>query len=218
VIGNWQLAGIGQLRSNYFALPADLTQANVPYPTGNKVEVYGYKYPIEDCRSGQCRPGYLSWNGYIPAHQINSVDAQGRPNGVMGVPDSYKPAAEPRIPWPKSPNSSDPNYSLFGTNTVFVPLKDGTSQRTNFNENLHPWRQQYLPGVRQWGLDASLFKAIPINERLMVRFNADFFNVLNRPGNPSTINPITITGDGLLSTFTSGQSARELQLTLRLIW
>jgi hypothetical protein len=52
---------------------------------------------------------------------------------------------------------------------------------------LHPWRQQYFPGVRQWGLDASLFKAIPINERLVMRINADFFNILNRPGNPNSI-------------------------------
>ena len=112
-----------------------------------------------------------------------------------------------------SPNPSDPNYSLFGTNTVFVPLKNGTLQRTVFNDGLHPWRQQYLPGPRQWGLDASLFKAIPINERVRVRFNADFFNVLNRPGLTNTIG-----GDGILSTFISGQTARELQLTLRLIW
>jgi len=44
---------MGSLRSNYFSLPTNL------YPTGNPVEIYGYKYPIEDCRSGSCRPGYL---------------------------------------------------------------------------------------------------------------------------------------------------------------
>ena len=43
---------------------------------GNDVEMYGYKYPIEDCRSGACFPGYLWWNGYIPANRINSVDAK----------------------------------------------------------------------------------------------------------------------------------------------
>jgi hypothetical protein len=60
-------------------------------------------------------------------------------------------------------------------------------------------------------MDASLFKTIPINERVMVRFNADFFNVLNMPGNPTGIS-----GEGILSTQNSGQAARELQLTLRL--
>ena len=126
IIGGWQTAGIGQLRSNYVTLPTDV------YPNGNKIEVYGEKYPIEDCRSGACRSGYLWWNGYIPAHQINSVDANGKPNGVMGVPSSYKPAAEPIIPWPAAPNRNDPNYAFFGTNTVYVPPEEWHGSAHNF--------------------------------------------------------------------------------------
>jgi hypothetical protein len=207
IIGGWQIAGLGSLSSNYFALPTNI------FPTGENIELYGYKHPIQDCRGGSCRPGYLWWNGYIPAHQINSVDANGRPNGVMGVPDNYRPAGAPLIPWPRNPNPSDPNYALYGTNTVFVPLKNGTQQRTTYNDGLHPWRQQYLPSVRRWGMDASLFKTIPITEQFLLRFNADFFNVLNMPGNPTGIS-----GEGILSTQNSGQGARELQLTLRLTW
>jgi hypothetical protein len=208
IVGGWQIAGLGSLRSNYFALPTGI------YPNGNGIEIYGYKYPIQDCRSGTCLPGYLWWNGYIPANQINSVDpVTGKPNGFMGVPSNYKPAGEPLIPWPQKPDRNDPMFSYFGGNTVWVPLKDGTVQRTGYNDNLHPWRQQYYPGVRQWGLDASLFKIIPINERLNARFNADFFNVLNMPGNPNSIG-----SDGMLRTNTSGQGARQLQLTLRLTW
>jgi len=207
LIGGWQVAGIGQFRSNYFALPVDV------FPNGNPIEIYGEKYPIEDCRSGACRSGYLWWNGYIPAHQINSVDASGKPNGVMGVPSNYKPAGEPLIPWPAVPNRNDPNFAFYGTNTVYVPLKNGTVQRTTYNDNLHPWRQQYFRGPSLWGLDASLFKTVPITERVNLRFNADFFNVLNRPGNPNIS-----AGSFMLSTVTSGQSARELQLTLRLTW
>jgi hypothetical protein len=208
VIGGWQIAGMGSLRSTYFTLPSGT------YPNGNAVETYGYDYPIEDCRSGVCYPGYLWWNGYIPANRINSTDpVTGRPNGVMGVPSGYRPAAEPLLPWPANPNPSDPNYSFYGTNTVWVPMQNGSLQRTTYNDNLHPWRNQFRPGVRQWGLDASLFKAIPIGERFNVRFNADFFNVLNIPGNPNAIS-----GDGILSTINSGQAARELQLTLRLTW
>lgn len=207
IIGGWQIAGIGSLRSNYLTLPTNI------YPTGEKIEIYDYRYPIQDCRGGPCRPGFLWWNGYIPANQINSVDANGRPNGVMGVPPNYKPAGQPLIPWPQNPSPSDPNFAFYGSNTAWVPLKDGTLQRTTFNNGLHPWRQQYLPGVRQWGLDASLFKTVPISERVRLRFNADFFNVLNMPGNPNSIG-----GDGILSTRTSGQGARELQLTLRIDW
>jgi hypothetical protein len=207
LIGGWQIAGMGSLRSNYFSLPTGL------YPTGTALEQYGYQYPIEDCRSGRCTPGYLWWNGYIPANQINSVDVQGRPNGVMGVPANYKAAAEPLIPWPAAPDRNDPMYQFFGTNTVWVTLKDGTLQRTTYNDGLHPWRQQYLPGVRSWSVDASLFKTIPVTERVNVRFNADFFNVFNMPGNPNTI-----ASDGILSTRTSGVGARELQLSLRVSW
>jgi hypothetical protein len=208
IIGGWQLAGMGNLRSNYFALPTNV------FPNGTPLEVYGYKYPIQDCRSGECLPGYLWWNGYIPANRINSTDpVTGKPNGVMGVPANYTPAAQPLIPWPAVPDRNDPLYRYYGTNTVWVPLKNGTSQRIVYNDNLNPWRNQFVPGVRQWGLDASLFKAIRFKERYEVRFNADFFNVLNHPGNPNSIG-----GDGVLTTNNSGQRARELQLTLRLSW
>jgi hypothetical protein len=208
LIGGWQLAGLGNLRSNYFSLPT----GNWNF-TGEKVEIYGYKYPIEDCRSGSCIPGYLWWNGYIPANQINSVDKNGKPNGYMGIPTDYKPAATPLIPWPSAPDPKDPMYSFFGTNTVWLPLKNGTTQRTSYNSGLNPWRNQYLPSVRQWGLDASLFKSIPIRESLVLRFNVDFFNVLNMPGNPNSVG-----GDGMLVTRSSGQTPRVLQVTMRLTW
>ncbi len=208
LIGGWQIAGMGSLRSNYFELPSSV------YPNGNPIEIYGYKYPIQDCRSGACIPGYLFWNGYIPANQINSANpVTGKPNGVMGVPSSYKSAGQPLWPWPAQPDKSNPMYGYYGTNTIWVPLKDGTVQRTTYSDSLHPWRQQFFSGVREWGLDASLFKMIPITERVQVRFNADFFNVLNHPGNPNSIG-----GDGILKTQESGQPARELQLTLRLTW
>ena len=63
------------------------------------------------------------------------------------------------------------------------------------------------------GLDASLFKNIPVNERLKFRLNADFFNILNHPGNPAIA-----AGSAILSTVNSGNSAREIQLSLRMIW
>jgi len=50
------------------------------------VELYGYKYPIQNCTSGTCYPGYLYWNGYIPANLINSHNAAGQPNGYEGIP------------------------------------------------------------------------------------------------------------------------------------
>jgi hypothetical protein len=175
--------------------------------------MYGYKYPIENCTSGKCYPGYLWWNGYIPANLINSKDpVTGQPNGYMGIPADYKPAVQPIWPWPASPNRSDPMYGFYGTNTMWVKLTNGSVQRTTW-AGLQPLRNQFLPSVRQWNLDASLFKAIPITERFQARLNVDFFNVLNHPGNPNSV-----ASTGILSTQSSGTSPRQLQLTLRLTW
>src|SRR5262249_14858105 len=152
-----------------------------------------------------CYPGYLWWNGYIPSYRINSVDPKtGKPNGYMGIPSNYKPAVQPLLPYPDDylsrTSSGDPLYNFYGTNTAFVTLKDGSTQRTTW-AGLQPLRQQYLPSIRQWGLDASIFKTIPINERVRMRLNADFFNVLNHPGN---VNNVASTG--ILSTRNSGNA------------
>lgn len=213
LIGGWQLAGIGTFRTNYFALPTN--HWNI---TGEPIETYGYKYPIENCTSGTCVPGYLWWNGYIPANRINSVDANGRPNGYMGVPQNYKPAVTPLIPAgtttlpPNAPANTN-IMSHWDTNNVWVPLTNGNAQQVAYNSNLHPWRNQRMPGVNQWGLDASIYKNVLIKERLNIRVGADWFNVLNVAGNPNSIG-----GDGMLVTRDSGQAARTLQLNARISW
>ena len=208
IIGGWQVAGFGNVQTRTWELPTS------NFGQTNPIEIYGKKYPVEDCRSGRCIQGYLWYNGYIPANRINSNDAQGRPNGVMGVPSNYRPSHQPLIPIPANGGSaSDPNFSYYESNTVFVPLKNGTSQRTSLDTNLHPWRNQFMPGPRGWNLDASLFKSIRLNEKFNVRFNADFFNVLNMPGLQMPNN-----STGILSLQNSQNSARQLQLTLRLAW
>jgi hypothetical protein len=213
LIGGWQLAGIGTLNSNYFSLPTNNWNL-----TGTPVEIYGYKYPIENCTSGQCVPGFLWWNGYIPSNRINSRDANGNPNGYMGIPDNYKPAVTPLLPWGSTalPANAPANTNLsqfWDTNSVWLPLNNGQVQRLEYNDNMHPWRNQRLPSVRQWGLDASIFKNIRFREALNVRLGADWFNVLNVAGNPNTIG-----GDGMLATRNSGQNARTLQLNARITW
>jgi hypothetical protein len=212
LVGGWQIAGTGQWKSTYWTLPTSI------YPTGTPVQIYGHQYPIQDCRSGICYPGYLYWNGYIPANKINSYDANGKPNGVMGVPANYKPAGAPLIPWGSTalPANAPTGTSLqqfWDTNTVWIPLANGTVQRTTYNDGLPPWRNQYIDGVHQWFEDASLFKFFAIKERVTLRFNIDFFNVLNTPNDPTGVG-----SDGVLGTRTSGSAARVTQLTLRLIW
>jgi hypothetical protein len=212
VVGGWQIAGLGSTKTSYWTLPTTI------YPTGNPIEVYGYKYPIQDCTSGACYPGYLWWNGYIPANKINSVDANGKPNGIMGVPANYKPSGAPLIPWGQTalPANAPANTvvsQFWDTNNVWIPLNNGTVQRVAYNNNLHPWRNQYMNGPWQWSQDASAFKFWNIKERVILRFNIDFFNVFNHPNNPTAV-----ADTGILSTRNSGSNARVTQLGLRLSW
>ncbi len=211
LVGGWQVAGSGSINSTYFSLPGTY------FPTGTPVQIYGYQYPIQNCTSGTCFPGYLYWNGYIPSNLINSHNAAGQPNGYEGVPSSYQPAVTPLIVYgqttaPNAPAGTN-MVGFYNTNTVWVPLKDGTVQRTTWS-GLAPLRQQYFPGIWQWGLDASLFKSIAIRERLRFRLQADFFNVLNHPGNPNSF----IGNTGILNVQSSGVSPRTLQLSGRLTW
>jgi len=215
IIGGWQIAGLGRWRSRWFTLPT------TNWPTGEPIKWNGESVPIEDCRSGTCRPGFLAWNAYIPAHQINSRDAQGRPNGVMGVPNDYKPAESPIWPYPANYASlnaqNDPNFGNYGTNFVWLPLNNGTQHRITLNGNtsgspLHPWINQAVRGNNQWNTDASLVKNFVMREGMYLRFTADFFNVFNVPGNPLP------NSSGIIETWTSFQEARVMQLSARFNW
>jgi hypothetical protein len=214
-IGGWQITGMGRWRSNYFALPSD---GSGLWQTGNPVEYYGHKYPIEDCRSGICRKGFLLWNGYIPAHQINSVDANGKPNGFMGVPADYKPAVAPLIPYPADYRSrsgkTDPMYGYYGSSTVFITLDNGKVQETAFGA-LHPLRNQFIRSTNNWNCDAAMFKNFPVTERVNFRLQFDFFNVFNAPGftsQPGSENT------GFAQAWQSFNAPRTLQLSGRLSW
>ncbi|MDP2991426.1 MAG: hypothetical protein Q8O57_12780, partial [Kiritimatiellota bacterium] len=109
---------------------------------------------------------------------------------------------------------SDPMFSYYDSNTVWVPLKNGASQRTTFNPNLHPWQNQFKSGLYNWGQNASLFKVIRVKEQIAFRLNIDFFNVFNMPGIPKTPS----SGSGIIDAQYSGSGARSLQFGLRLNW
>ncbi|MBM3726435.1 MAG: TonB-dependent receptor [Acidobacteria bacterium] len=209
LIGGWQIAGNGTLTSRYIQLPTG------NWGPINGVEYYGKQYPVQDCRSGVCYDGWLAWNGYIPANRINSTDARtGRPNGVMGVPANYKPFQTPIIPIPANGGSpTDPNFGFYDTNTVLVPLANGTQQRTTFNTGLHPLQNQFMLGPMIWNMQASVFKSVALTESVYLRLNVDFLNNLfNMPG---TTMP---DGSGVITNRLSANSPRVLQVTMRLTW
>lgn len=198
LVGGWQIAGSGSSQSRWWNLPTG------NWGTLGTPEIYGTQYPIQDCRSGQCFPSYLYYNGYIPANRINV------PGGVMGVPSNYTPSSQPINPAPAS-GTVDPNFN--DTNNVFVKLSNGTNQLVAVDNGLHPWRNQAISGPWITSMNASLYKSVAITERVKLRINLDAFNVFNQPGlnlpDPNT---------GILSLRTSAQGARVLQYTVRLNW
>lgn len=145
------------------------------------------------------------------------MDANGRPNGVMGVPADYKAAVTPLIPWgatalPPNAPSNTVVSTYWDTSMVWIPINNGTVQRIAYNDNLHPWRNQYIGGPLQWNLGASLFKRIAIREGVELRFTVDAFNVFNHPNN------VAGGGAGILDTRGQPNLPRELQLSARLSW
>lgn len=110
---------------------------------------------------------------------INAHDAAGKCIGVCGAPSSYTPANPPLIVWGQTSAPNMPagtNISAYwDSNTVWLPLKNGTVVRTTMNTNLNPLQNQYILGPFTWGLNASLFKVVKLREGMTARLNADFF-------------------------------------------
>jgi len=197
LVGGWQLAGYGTTQSRYWSLPTN------NWGTFGDIEVYGEKYPIEDCRSGGCFRGYLYYNGYLPATQLNVA------NGIQGIPSTYTPANTPINPArPTGTVAADFN----NTNNVTIRLANGTNQLVAVDNGLHPWRNQAMLGPWLTNLTGSIFKVVPITEGVSLRLNLDAFNALNQPGTPLP------GGDGIISLRNSAQGARVLQYTARLSW
>lgn len=129
---------------------------------------------------------------------------------------SYTPSNLPLVPYgattaPNAPAGTNMS-GYWETQTVWLPLKNGTVVRSTMNTNLPYWMNQYLDAPWDFNLSASLFKAFSLGERAKLRFNADFFQVLNNPGIPLP------GANGIMYTNTSANSPRDLQLTLRLTW
>ncbi|MGO9255811.1 MAG: carboxypeptidase regulatory-like domain-containing protein [Bryobacteraceae bacterium] len=212
LIGGWQLAGFGTYQSRYFSLPTS------NYGPTSQIQTYGTKYKIEDCSSGTCLPGYLYWNGYISPPQINrgGTSATGPCTGICGIPANYTPSNLPLIPYgatsaPNAPAGTN-MASYWETQTVWLPLKNGSVVQSTMNTGLTYWMNQYVAAPWDFNLSASLFKVFSLSERFKLRFNADFFQVLNNPGIPLP------GSNGIMYTNTSLNSPRDLQLTLRLTW
>ena len=214
------MASLGSLRTNYLILSSSM------FSTGQPFEMYGYKYPIQNCIATTptpgaptvCQEGCLWFNGFPPTRSI----ATRRTGGRMALWACPAITSRRSRHWfcmarrrfrPNAPGNTDVSQ-FWDTNTVWIPLKDGTVQRTTYNPGLNPFQNQYFNGVFTWTMDAGLIKNTPIAEKINLRFNADAFNVLNHPG---TSNSISATS-GILNTFGAASSGREVEFTMRLTW
>lgn len=195
LIGGFEVAFTGTVVSQMFPVAATNWGAT------NQVELYKDSVPVEDCRSGVCRPAYLWFNGYIAPNLVNSGS-----RGVNGVPANYKPYLAPINNTPGTPN--------FGNNNVTVTLKDGRQVVTAYAPSPaggHPFAMTMLSGPTNYQADVSLYKTFSINERWKLRFNIDAFNAFNIQG---YVNPNA--SDGIQQLQTSYWTPRQIQLTARL--
>jgi hypothetical protein len=195
LIGGYQVAFTGTVVSQMFPVNAANWGATSP------VELYKDSVPVNDCRSGVCRPAYLWFNGYLAPTVINAAS-----RGVQGVPSGYKPYLTPINNTPGAPN--------FGNNNVPVTLKDGRTVFTAYSPGpagANPYSMTMLPGPFNYQADISLYKIFTLTESVKLRFNVDAFNAFNIQG---FVNPDATTG--IQSLQTSYWTPRQIQFTARL--
>ncbi|HEV2327100.1 MAG TPA: carboxypeptidase regulatory-like domain-containing protein [Terracidiphilus sp.] len=213
LVGGWQFAGDGSVVSQ------DFTIQNGEWGPTHPLHVYKHGKKITDCRSGNCYPAYLWFNGYIPTSQISGTACAGTSSKVVtGLPGGagYLPAYQPI--------DTVCGDKYYGNNDVNVVLSDGTVEPHVAYQpgptgaySGNPYSHTVLNGPMNYSADLSLFKVFPITERTNLRFNLDAFNALNvqgftKPDTTSGIEEIQPGGVGA----SSYNSPRELQMTLRL--
>ncbi len=213
VIGGWQITGLGNMTSNSFYL-----DNYGLYPTGAPIKYYGRSVPVQDCRSGQCFSGYLLYNGFIPASQVN------QPGGVMGVPAGYAPAYAPLNLNPAdTANYLTNNVPVILSNTPSSPSCPGTSTNCVVETPLgtfNPFTNRVMQSTWLYDTDSSIQKKFNLPGHVQFKLEADFFNVFNNPGNEFANNDPSGNGlnDGsgvVLKTYNMN-SPREVQFSAHL--
>jgi hypothetical protein len=209
VIGGFQLAGDGSVVSEAFQAPTGYSGLVAP------LKVYKHKYPIQDCRSGNCYKAYLWYNGYLgPKVTTGVAGSVCTVNCVSGLPADYQAI--------EAPIDNDPTSTYYGQDEVQITAPnlnqgkatdiayDSGPEATNFN------RRTWINGPFNWNADASIFKVFPIKESVNLRINMDAFNVFNVQGytNPGSDGVEQVQpGVGQASSY---NTARQIQLTMRL--
>jgi hypothetical protein len=208
IIGGFQVAGDGNITTQVMGVPTSFGPVS-------PLKIYKHKYPIVDCRSGNCYKAYMWFNGYLPPTVTTGVAGSVcTQNCITGLPADYVPL--------QTPIDNTPGTTYFGKNEVQITAPGINSGKpTDIAYDAGPggeeyYARQYLNGPVNWNADASIFKVFPITERVNLRVNMDAFNVFNRQGytNPGA--------DGVeevqpgVGQATSYNTPRQIQLTMRL--
>lgn len=204
IVGGYQIAGDGFIRSQIFAV------ADSNWGPEHPIQIYKHNMPITDCRSGQCYKEYQWFNGYIAPTANANLGCTSK--CVYGLPSNYQPYEEPIDTVPGTPN--------YNTNNVTVNLSNGTQVTQSFGsgaQGTNPYAKTYITGPINWGADISLYKVFPITEAMNLRFNMDVFNFLNHQGwnNPNSTDGTQDYIAGGASGASSYNTGRQVQFTLR---
>ena len=209
IIGGFQVAGDGGLVSSQMPVPTSFG------PVLSPLKVYKHKYPIVDCRSGNCYKAYMWFNGYLPPTVTTGVaGATCTTNCISGLPADYLPI--------QTPIDNTPGTKYYGKNEVQITAPGINSGKpTDIGYDAGPggeefFARRWLNGPFNWDADASIFKVFPITERVNLRVNMDAFNVFNHQG-------YTLPGAAGVEEVQPGvgqassvNAPRQIQLTMRL--
>ena len=160
LIGGWQIAGFGQLTP---VLPDLHRQRGEPEPHRILRQAVSHQGLPERrllrrmAHVERLHPGQPDQPGKPEARKAHRGDAE------------YPPHTSPtplhcgrRRPTAASRRPDQPYYE---SNTVWVPLNNGTVQRTTLGGFVDPLQHQYRLGPLQWNMSASMFKTMKLTER-----------------------------------------------------
>jgi Carboxypeptidase regulatory-like domain/TonB dependent receptor len=186
LIGGWQLATIGNIRS------------------GTWLSVTANDYLFGDPGLSADQRLLVTFNG---RQQRLYFAGDFDPRLATNVDQSKLQAL---VPVDRGARKLRPLGAAFD-NRLPVTLANGTVRLTPITDTVSWNSRAFIVGPKNWNVDGSVFKNFSLTERVQLRFTADFFNMFNHPND---INPNATTG--LVDLSQQVNDPRIIQFSLRL--